>query len=34
LDLVVIEKDAAGHISRRMAGAVVFVPMKPGEKPK
>jgi protein-L-isoaspartate(D-aspartate) O-methyltransferase len=32
-ELVVLEKDAAGHISRRMAGPVMFVPMKPGEKP-
>jgi protein-L-isoaspartate(D-aspartate) O-methyltransferase len=33
-DLVVIEKDAAGHVSRRMAGPVVFVEMKSGEQPK
>jgi protein-L-isoaspartate(D-aspartate) O-methyltransferase len=33
-ELVVLEKDAAGHMSRYMAGAVVFVQMKPGEKPK
>jgi protein-L-isoaspartate O-methyltransferase len=33
-ELVVLEKDAAGHVRRRMAGPVVFVEMKPGEKPK
>lgn len=33
-ELVVLEKDAAGHVSRRMAGPVVFVEMKPGEKLK
>jgi protein-L-isoaspartate(D-aspartate) O-methyltransferase len=33
-ELVVLEKNAAGKISRRSAGGVVFVPMRPGEKPK
>jgi protein-L-isoaspartate(D-aspartate) O-methyltransferase len=33
-ELVVLEKDAAGKISRRSAGGVVFVPMRPAEKPK
>jgi protein-L-isoaspartate(D-aspartate) O-methyltransferase len=33
-ELVVLEKDAVGHITRRMAGPVIFVQMKPGEKAK
>lgn len=33
-ELVVLEKDAAGKITRRSAGGVVFLPMKPAEKPK
>ena len=31
-DLIVIEKTGKGIITRRSAGAVSFVPMKPGEK--
>ncbi|MGA2268362.1 MAG: protein-L-isoaspartate(D-aspartate) O-methyltransferase [Bryobacteraceae bacterium] len=33
-ELVVLEKDAAGRLSRHTAGPVVFVRMKSGEKPK